>query len=99
MRMNLEFPAVIIMASPPWGLFPTFRLKVDSRKLHGFMKKSISRLLTYDLKERAVYSKEDHLRLLISASLVNGFAEGVSKSLDESPTAETLFSYVKAQSE
>ncbi len=63
------------------------------------MKKSISGLLTYDLKERAIYSKADHLKLLISASLVNGFAEGVSKSLDESPTAETLLSYIKSQRE
>ncbi len=74
-------------------------MRFNSRKLYEFVKKNISGLLTYELKERAIYSKNEHLNLLISASLVNGFAEGVSKSLGESPTAETLLSYIKSQRE
>lgn len=73
-------------------------MKINSRKkLYEFTKKQVRGLLTYDLKERAIYSKDEHLKLLISASLVNGFAEGVSESLNESPTGETLLSYIKTQ--
>ena len=54
----------------------------------------------YDLKERSVYSKQEHLKLILSASILNGFATGVSNALgDSSPTGETLLSYIKTQKE
>ena len=67
------------------------------RKLYTFTEQHVKDLLSYDAKDRARYSKDDHLKLLLTASLVNGFAEGVSKSLNNSPTGETLLSYIKGQ--
>ena len=61
-----------------------------------FVEKQLESFLTYDLKERAVYSKREHLTLL-STSMVNGFATGVSNALGYSPTGETLLSYIKTQ--
>jgi len=68
-----------------------------NKKLYNFTKHQVKDLLTYDVKDRMVYSKEHHLKLLLAASLVNGFAEGVSKSLNNSPTGETMLSYIKNQ--
>lgn len=68
-----------------------------NKKLYTFTRIHIQDLLTYDVKKRALYSKEEHLKLLLTASLVNGFAEGVSRSLSNSPTGETLLSYIKSQ--
>ena len=62
-----------------------------------FVEKQLESFLTYDLKERAVYSKREHLTLLLSTSMVNGFATGVSNALGYSPTGETLLSYIKTQ--
>jgi hypothetical protein len=66
------------------------------RRLYKFAMKQVNGLLTYDVPEDAVYSKEEHLRVLLAASLVNGFAEGVSQSLG-GPTGETVLSYIKSQ--
>lgn len=68
-----------------------------NKKLYTFTRKHVQDLLTYDVKKRALYSKEEHLKLLLTASLVNGFAEGVSRSMADSPTGETLLSYIKSQ--
>jgi hypothetical protein len=68
-----------------------------SKKLYTFTEHHAKDLLTYDAKDRAIYTKKDHLKLLLTASLVNGFAEGVSRSLMNTPTGETLLSYIKSQ--
>jgi hypothetical protein len=75
--------------------------RTDSKKnkLTKFMEMQLEPFLLYDLKERSVYSKQVHLKLLLSASLVNGFATGVSNALGDSPTGETLLSYIKEQKE
>ena len=67
------------------------------KKLYSFTKHHVNGLLAYDVKDRALYSKNDHLKLLLTTSLVNGFVEGVSRSLSNSPTGETLLSYIKSQ--
>lgn len=67
------------------------------KPLYKFTKRQINSLMVYDTKERAFYSKEQHVKLLLAASLVNGFAEGVSNSLIRAPTGETLLSYIKSQ--
>jgi hypothetical protein len=67
------------------------------KKLYTFTEHHTKSLLTYDEKNRALYTKKDHMKLLLTASLVNGFAEGVSRSLNNSPTGETLLSYIKGQ--
>ena len=83
---------------PTLELFSDIQIEDQFKEeLYEFTKKQVRGLLTYDLKGRAIYSKDEHLKLLISASLVNGFAEGVSESLNESPTGETLLSYIKTQ--
>lgn len=66
-------------------------------ELVRFIEKQLEPFLVYDLKERAVYSKREHLKLLLSTSMVNGFATGVSNALGDSPTGETLLSYIKTQ--
>jgi len=71
-------------------------VKCDKR-LYKFARHHIEDLLAYDVKDRALHSKDQYLKLLIAASLVNGFAEGVSQSLSSSPTGETLLSYIKSQ--
>jgi hypothetical protein len=74
---------------------------LDTKKseLTDFMERQLEPFLAYELKERSVYSKREHLRVLLSASLMNGFATGVSDALGDSPTGETLLSYIKTQSE
>lgn len=72
-------------------------MKEFGKKLYTFTERHAKDLLTYDDKERTLYTKNDHLKLLLTASLVNGFAEGVSRSLNSSPTGETLLSYIKSQ--
>ena len=67
------------------------------RAFYKFTEKNINDILAYNIKSRARYSKEDHLNLLLAASLVNGFTEGVSRSLNFIPTGETLLSYIKSQ--
>ncbi|AFU57909.1 putative transposase, IS4 family [Candidatus Nitrososphaera gargensis Ga9.2] len=67
------------------------------KKFYQFTRRQVKDILTYDVNGRVRYSKEDHLKLLLSACLVNGFAEGVSRSLNRSPTGETLLSYIKTQ--
>lgn len=69
---------------------------VCDNRLFSLAKQNVKNLLTYDVKQRAVYSKDDHLKLLLTASFVNGFAEGISRFFD-SMTAETLLSYIKSQ--
>jgi len=67
-------------------------------RLVRFIEKQLESFLTYDLKEGAIYSKREHLKLLLSTSMLNGFATGVSNALgDSSPTGETLLSYIKTQ--
>jgi hypothetical protein len=75
---------------------------LDTKKkseLTDFMARQLEPFLAYELKERSVYSKREHLRVLLSASLMNGFATGVSDALGDSPTGETLLSYIKTQKE
>lgn len=68
-----------------------------SKKLYNFMANQVRDLLVYDTKKKARYTKIDHIKLLLAASLINGFAEGVSKSIQKSLTGETLLSYIKSQ--
>lgn len=75
------------------------RFVTKNKKLMQFAEKQLEPFLMYDLKERSVYSKQEHLKLLLSASMVNGFATGVSNALGDSPTGETLLSYIKTQRE
>ncbi|HVB13090.1 MAG TPA: hypothetical protein VNE86_08135 [Nitrososphaerales archaeon] len=83
--------------------FDVYMKGLDRRKknkLARFIEKQLEPFLMYDLKERSVYSKQEHLKLLLSASILNGFATGVSNALgDSSPTGETLLSYIKTQKE
>jgi len=67
------------------------------KPLYKFTKRHTESLLVYDTGPDARYSKSDHMKLLLTASLVNGFAEGVSHSLCGIPTGETLLSYIKSQ--
>lgn len=67
------------------------------RGFYKYTKQNVKAFLAYDIKPKAHYSKDDHLKLLLAASLVNGFAEGVSRSLNSTPTGETLLSYIKSQ--
>lgn len=67
------------------------------KNLYKFAKRCVEGFLAYDVPERAIYSKDNHLKLLLTASLVNGFVEGVSRSLSGSPTGETVLSYIKTQ--
>lgn len=68
------------------------------RKLYQKAKGNVEKLLTYAInKRRAIFSKKDHLKLLIFASLFNAFAEGASKSLSRTPSADTLLKYIKSQ--
>lgn len=67
------------------------------KRLYKFTRLQANSLLVYDTKENPMYSKGQHLKLLLAASLVNGFAEGVSQTLNGVPTGETLLSYIKSQ--
>jgi hypothetical protein len=67
------------------------------KSIYKFTKHHTEGLLVYETKPDARYSKSDHMKLLLTASLVNGFAEGVSHSLCGTPTGETLLSYIKSQ--
>lgn len=70
----------------------------QKREIYGETRRSIEKLLTYSVnKRRARFSKEDHARFFIYASLLNAFAEGISQSLDEAPSADTLLHYIKSQ--
>lgn len=78
----------------------TASTRKEIRKIYGQAKRNIEKLLTYTVnKRRALFSKNDHLRLLIFASLMNAFAEGASRSLSRTPSADTLLSYIKSQDE
>ncbi len=72
----------------------------EQRGLYRQVRREIEKLLTYDInKRRARFSKEDHVKSLVSASLLNAFAEGVSKSLRSAPSADTLLAYIKSQNQ
>jgi len=68
------------------------------REIYRKVRQNIGRLLTYSVnKKRARYSKEDHIKFLVYASLLTAFAEGISQSLDKVPSADTLLHYIKNQ--
>lgn len=70
----------------------------QKREIYKGTKRNIERLLTYSVnKRRARFSKKDHAKFLIYASLLNAFAEGISQSLDDVPSADTLLRYIKSQ--
>ncbi len=70
----------------------------QKREIYRKTRRNIERLLTYSVnKRRARFSKKDHAKFLIYASLLNAFAEGISQSLDDVPSADTLLHYVKSQ--
>jgi hypothetical protein len=72
----------------------------QKREIYRKVRRNIERLLTYSInKKRARYSKKDHVKFLIYASLMNAFAEGVSESLDKAPSADTLLHYIKCQNQ
>ncbi|MGH2637951.1 MAG: transposase [Rhabdochlamydiaceae bacterium] len=72
--------------------------RTQKREIYRDVRQNIERLLTYSIdRKRARYSKKDHARLLIYASLLNAFAEGISQSLDQAPSADTLLHYIKSQ--
>ena len=75
-----------------------FNRKIE-KELYGKAKHNVEKLLTYAInKRRVAFSKNDHLKLLIFASLFSAFAEGASKSLRKTPSADTLLKYIKSQS-
>lgn len=67
------------------------------KKLYSFIANQTQDILTYDIKKKARYNKTSHIKLLLTASMINGFAEGVSRSINKSLTGETLISYIKSQ--
>ncbi len=67
------------------------------KRIYKFAKRYLKSFLSYKVSERAIYSKDDHLKLLLTASLVNGFIEGTSISLNNVPTGETVLSHIKTQ--
>ena len=70
----------------------------QKREIYRNVRRNIERLLTYSInKKRARYSRRDHVKFLIYASLMNAFAEGISQSLDKVPSADTLLHYIKSQ--
>ncbi|MGI0081290.1 MAG: transposase, partial [Nitrososphaerales archaeon] len=70
----------------------------QKRELYRKVGQNIEKLLTYSVsKRRARFSKKEHVKFLIYASLLNAFAEGISQSLDEVPSADTLLHYIKSQ--
>ena len=75
-----------------------FNRKVE-KEIYGEAKHNVEELLTYAInKRRAKFSKKDHIKLLIFASLMHVFAEGASKSLrKKTPSADTLLKYIKTQ--
>jgi Transposase DDE domain len=74
-----------------------FNRKLE-RNLYVKAKHNVEKILTYSInKRRSVFSKEEHMKLLIFASLMNAFAEGASKSLGKTPSADTLLHYIKSQ--
>ncbi|MDG6996473.1 MAG: hypothetical protein JRN52_11170 [Nitrososphaerota archaeon] len=65
----------------------------QKREIYTKVRRNIERLLTYSVnKRRARFTKADHVKFLVYASLLNAFAEGISKSLDKVPSADTLLS-------
>lgn len=74
-----------------------FNRKIE-KEIFRKAKHNVEELLTYAIsKLRATFSKKDHLKLLIFASLFSAFAEGASKSLRKTPSADTLLKYIKSQ--
>jgi putative transposase len=72
--------------------------RIQKREIYRKVRRNIEKLLTYSInKKRARYSRKDHIKSLIYASLMNAFAEGVSQSLDKVPSADTLLHYIKSQ--
>jgi IS4 transposase len=70
----------------------------EKRRLYAEIRHGIEKLLTYHInKRRARFSKEDHIKFLVSASLFNAFAEGMSNSLRNAPSADTLLHYIESQ--
>jgi putative transposase len=70
----------------------------QKREIYRKVRRNIETLLTYSINKRRVrYSKADHIRFFIYASLMTAFAEGVSQSLDKVPSADTLLHYIKTQ--
>jgi hypothetical protein len=75
-----------------------FNRKIE-KEIYRKAKRNVEKLLTYAIdKRRAVFSKNDHLKILIFASLFSAFAEGASKSLGKTPSADTLLKCIKSQS-
>lgn len=72
-------------------------MKGCHKPLYKHISAQISRLLVSDVPQKARYSRDRHVRTLLTASLVNGYAEGVSKCLDGSPTGETVLTYLQRQ--
>lgn len=62
-----------------------------------FVRHRAGKLLTYTVPEDAWYTKEEHLSLLLLASMANGFLEGVSRSVPGCLSSETLLKYLKQQ--
>jgi len=48
-----------------------------NKKLYTFTSKHVKDILAYAVPDRPRYSKDEHLKLLLTASLVNGFASTV----------------------
>lgn len=70
----------------------------ERRDLYKQVRRGVEKLLTYRMNKRRVrFSKEDHVKFLVVASLLNAFAEGISKSLRRVPSADTLLHYIKSQ--
>ena len=70
----------------------------QKREIYRNVRRNIEKLLTYSInKKRARYSRKDHVKFLIYASLMNAFAEGISQSLDKVPLADTRLHYIKSQ--
>lgn len=70
-------------------------MKIENRELKSLFKSEFIQFLGFELKEKARYSKNDFLDLLIAMSLTKGFAEGTSNSLNV-PNADTLLGYLKS---
>lgn len=71
-------------------------MKKDKR-FFKFVRHWAGKLLSYQVPENARYTKENHLSLLLLASMANGFLEGVSRSVSGCLTSETLLKYLKRQ--
>lgn len=69
----------------------------NDKRLFKFVRRWAGKLLAYNVPENARYTKKNHLSLLLLASMANGFLEGVSQSVPDCLTSETLLKYLKQQ--